>query len=305
MPRCARIKAPSCTYHIMVRSISEVLLYDDDTDKIRYLKTLKKYQEMFRFKVYAYCIMDTHAHFIIYSNGADISKVMHGVNQSYAQYYNRRHGRHGHLFQDRFKSKVVEDESYLISLSGYIHNNPIDLENYNGNIEGYPYSTLGIYLGLAQDAFGLVDHKFVLLHFGKNINLARNQYLGYIKQCISLDILSDIEFENELNDYWSQKSLYLREQTAVDVAQQMSEKIGFKKIMLSMKSNSKATEYRSLYVLFLRAFCDLKYVDICRVIGNVTQSRVSKLCSIGVDLLQSNDKYRSIMNDIFENCKTA
>lgn len=65
------------------------------------------YQENYGFKVYGFCLMDNHAHFIIDVNGADISNIMHSINFKYAQVYNRKHKRHGHLFQDRFKSKIV------------------------------------------------------------------------------------------------------------------------------------------------------------------------------------------------------
>ncbi|WDC83583.1 transposase [Caloramator sp. mosi_1] len=58
--------------------------------------------------------MDNHAHFIIDANGADISKIMHFINYKYAMWFNKRYSRHGHLFQDRFKSKIVKDERYLL-----------------------------------------------------------------------------------------------------------------------------------------------------------------------------------------------
>jgi REP element-mobilizing transposase RayT len=104
----------------MVRSISDVPLFRDDNDKDKYLLFIQKYQKKLGFKVYAYCLMTTHGHLIIDANGADISKVMHGINQCYAQYFNFRHKRHGHVFQDRFKSKVVDSEEYLFTLSAYI-----------------------------------------------------------------------------------------------------------------------------------------------------------------------------------------
>jgi REP element-mobilizing transposase RayT len=89
MPRCARIKSSDSIYHIMVRSISDVDLFCTNQDKDKYLSLIKKYQVLFAFKVYAYCIMNTHAHLIIDSAGADISRIMHAINQSYAQYYNK------------------------------------------------------------------------------------------------------------------------------------------------------------------------------------------------------------------------
>ncbi|MCX7950644.1 MAG: transposase, partial [Clostridiales bacterium] len=96
MPRVAREKSFDSIYHIMVRSIAEVDLYKDKKDKLIYLDYMKKAQEQFEFRVYAYCLMDNHAHFVIDANGADISKIMHFINYKYAMYFNRRHERHGH-----------------------------------------------------------------------------------------------------------------------------------------------------------------------------------------------------------------
>jgi len=157
MPRMARVKTYDAIFHVMARSISEVDLFKDEEDKKTYLLFVRKYQKLYKFRVYGYCLMDNHVHLMIDVNGSDISKVMHGINFSYAQYYNRRHKRHGHLFQDRFKSKIVKDDRYLISLSAYIHNNPMDIPKYNTCPEKYCFSSLAVYLGLRQDSFELSD----------------------------------------------------------------------------------------------------------------------------------------------------
>ena len=115
----------------MCRSISEINLFKDDSDKRKYMALIKKYQRLFKFKVYGYCLMNNHVHLIIDANGSDISKVMHGINFSYAQYFNKRHKRHGHLFQDRFKSKIINNKRYLFAVSAYVHNNPTNIPEYN------------------------------------------------------------------------------------------------------------------------------------------------------------------------------
>lgn len=305
MPRCARLKAPECTYHIMVRSISEVPLYREDDDKDRYLKILKKYQDLFLFKVYAYCIMHNHAHFIIYANGADISKIMHGINQSYAQYYNRKYGRHGHLFQDRFKSKIVRDESYLISLSGYIHNNPSDMAKYSDHIEKYTYSSLGIYLGISENKFGIVDTGFVLKHFSKDIMNARRLYSQFVSTCTDINNLPEVEFVDEATRYISGKTIIVRDYNAGDIANYISQSMGLKSMAVTMKGDRRTTELRAIYIMFLRSFCDYKYKDICKAVGGITQSRASKLCSMGIDNVQSSEKYRAMVTDLIKKCRAS
>lgn len=134
MPRSARIKYSDSIFHIMVRSIPEVPLFKEVSDKELYFYLIQKYQKQYNFKVYGYCLMGNHGHLIIDANGADISKIMHGINFSYAQKFNGIHKRRGHLFQDRFKSKIIKDDKYIITLSTYIHNNPKDIAGY----EKYP-----------------------------------------------------------------------------------------------------------------------------------------------------------------------
>jgi len=290
----------------MVRSISEVQLFKEGEDKDRYLMTLKRYQSVFDFKVYAYCIMDTHAHLIIYANGADISKIMHGLNLSYAQYFNRKYGRHGHLFQDRFKSKIIDTDSYLAALSGYIHNNPTDIPGYRDRVEDYPYSSLGVYLGKAKDIFKLLDVSFVLGHFGKNILLARRQYVEFMKCCTDINELPQIEFKNEITEYRSQRHMLIRGFSIDDITKYISEKMGIEEIFLKAKYRREFTEARAVCVLFMRSFCDMKYKDICKVLGNVTQSRASKLCSMGVDIVQrEGGSYKEIVLEFAEKYKAV
>ncbi|MDF2675637.1 MAG: transposase IS200-family protein [Clostridiales bacterium] len=169
MPRMARQKIEGAIYHIMARSISEVELFKTDEDKKKYMFLIKEYQKVYKFKVYAYSLMNNHIHLIVDSNGADISKIMHCINFKYARYFNTLHKRHGHLFQDRFKSKIVGDDRYLIALSAYIHNNPSDIRGYENNPEDYYYSSLGVYLGLRKDESDIIDEEFILNLFGKDI----------------------------------------------------------------------------------------------------------------------------------------
>jgi len=172
MPRAARIKSTDSIYHIMVRSVGETILYKEEADKNKYLALIKRYQQTFNFKVYAYCLMSNHGHIILDGNGADISKIMHGINQCYAQYFNKKYSRHGHVFQDRFKSIIVNNDRYLIALSQYIHNNPRDIGGYEDKLEQYKYSSLGIYLGIREDNFDIVDTSFIngILDIRKEMN---------------------------------------------------------------------------------------------------------------------------------------
>ncbi len=146
MPRVARVKAPEYIYHVMCRSINEVLLFRNEDDKNYYHDLIKKYKENYSCKLYAYCLMDTHLHLHIDPQGFDLSKLMHGINVSYVIYYNRKYKRHRHLFQGRYESRVLSSDSYNLAVSAYIHNNPKDVEEYRDNVNKYTFSSIAVYI---------------------------------------------------------------------------------------------------------------------------------------------------------------
>lgn len=302
MPRIARIKSNTAVYHIMARSISEVNLFKDDEDKKNYLYIVKDYQIIYNFKVYAYCLMDNHLHIIIDSNGADISKIMHCINFKYASYFNRKYKRHGHLFQDRFKSKIVHNERYLFSLTAYIHNNPSDLPGYEKSIQNYNFSSLGVYLGSRKDFFKLLDYKFVLCLLGENSIQSRKKYINLVLKSQSLMEEVEAEFENEKSEYRSERKILIRDFKVDDLIEYISEITNINKSNLYMKYNKKVINARALLVLLLRNLCNSSCKEICSILGNITQSRVSKLCYIGKDLVISNEQYKNIICEFIEYC---
>lgn len=304
MPRTAREKSHESIFHVMVRSISEVDLFKSDEDKIRYLQTVKTYQDKYNFKVYAYCLMDNHAHFIIDVNGADISRIMHGINQSHAQNFNKIHNRHGHLFQDRFKSKIVNKDEYILTLSGYIHRNAEDLPYVNKNIAEYKFSSLRVYLGLEGDRFEILEEDFIMSMFGNNSEISRENYLEFLNTCSDESIKLEVEFRSEKTEYRSERRILERDKSPEEVMEFLSEELKTSDAVLNMKYNREATHYKALCVLFMSSFCNMSQKEICYYMGNITQSRISTLCKLALKLIKT--KYRDIMKKFIEkNYKNA
>lgn len=296
MPRGEREKEDDAIYHVMVRSISEVALFKRDKDKDEYLSQMKYYQKIYDFKVYAYCIMTNHAHFIIDSNGADISSIMHSLNFKYAVTYNRIHKRHGHLFQDRFKSKIVNTNRYLHTLTAYIHNNPLKIKGYENRPEKYKYSSLKVYLGLDKDSTGLLDKEYMTKVLDPNKNKEKENYLKFVYMCDDERLKSETEFEDEKTEYRSEKKVLVRDFNPEGILMFIAEETGIKKVMMYIKNSRKTKISRALAALLMRSLCNCKVCDICKVLGNITESRVSKLCSIGVEIISTDEKYSGIMD---------
>ena len=300
MPRVARIKHPGAILHVMIRSISEVPLFKDNKDKNKYLELLKKYMNLYRFRLYAYCLMTTHAHFIIDCSGADISKIMKSINQSYAMYYNKRHNRHGHLFQDRFKSKIVNSDRYLVTLSAYIHNNPKDMKAYKNNVSKYPYSSLSIYLGKKNDNLNILDSNYILQILGEDITKARKKYLELLKNIYqmpdSVELEKSTEFIPEKNEYRSEKTLIYRDFSLETIKNFITSYLGHD-FSLHLKYNHKNNEVKALFIVLARSLNNFSLKNICIELKNITLSSVWRLSQKGSNLILSDPKYKNIIED--------
>ena len=124
MPRTARIKSATGYYHIIARGIGKQILFEEKADNLFFLRTLKKYKQEEKFSVIAFCLMENHFHLLLkIDDGLD--RVMKKISTSYASYYNTKYERTGHLFQDRYMSKPIDNAVYLLTAVRYIHNNPV------------------------------------------------------------------------------------------------------------------------------------------------------------------------------------
>lgn len=300
MPRIARQKTLLSKYHVCGRSISEVALFKDDDDKVQFMKLIKKYQILYKFRIYGYCLMDNHYHLIIDANGEDISRIMHSINFSYARYFNNTHKRHGHLFQDRFKSKIVNDNNYLIVLSAYVHNNVTDIPLYANCPEKYLFSSLGVYLGLRKDPFEMVEEDFVMGLFSEDPKIAREKYLNYVYECNDKKFKEDTEFENEKTEYRSEKKILVRDYKEEDIVKFISSKMNVPETKFRMKHCREVVDAKALLVVLMRSLCNYKCKTICEVLGNITQGRVSALSSRGINLIDKDEEFRNIFEEFIK-----
>ena len=125
MPRAPRIKSKTGIYHIVMRGINHQTLFEDEEDRNRFIQTLQRYREICEYKLYAYCLMDNHLHLLLMEGKEPLETVMRRIGGSYVLRYNRKYGRVGHLFQDRFKSEPVEDDVYFLTVLRYIFQNTV------------------------------------------------------------------------------------------------------------------------------------------------------------------------------------
>ncbi len=126
-PRRARSQLAIYAYfHVCAKGNGGQNLFLDDQDHLRYLHLAEKYRARYNLQIFAYCLMTNHVHWLIRSPSiALLSKAIHAFHVAYVRYFNRRHERTGHLFQDRFSSWVVQNQEHLNAAREYIEDNPV------------------------------------------------------------------------------------------------------------------------------------------------------------------------------------
>ena len=125
MPRTARKASLSNIYHVMMRGVNRQAIFENDGDRLHFMSVLKECKEISGFRLHAFCLMPNHLHFLIEPAGEPLDLVFRRIGIRYAVWYNRKHQRAGHLFQDRFRSENVENDLYYMTVLRYILQNPM------------------------------------------------------------------------------------------------------------------------------------------------------------------------------------
>ena len=180
MPRQARIDAPGALHHIIVRGIERTTVFVDDIDRNNFLERLSRHLSESQTACYAWALMTNHAHLLLRTGNCPIASIMRRLLTGYAVSFNRRHRRHGHLFQNRYKSILCEEDAYLKQLVAYIHLNPLragivgDLPA----LKAYPYTGHSALKG--QEDRPWQDTRYVLALFGRGLSEAQRNLQHHV-----------------------------------------------------------------------------------------------------------------------------
>jgi putative transposase len=132
MARALRIQFDGALYHVTSRGNEKRAIFKDNRDRLRLLEILKLSLSNYQVLLYCYVLMQNHYHLLLETPHGNISEFMRHFNITYTSYFNKRHNRVGHLYQGRYKSILVDKETYLTVLSRYIHLNPTRIEELTG-----------------------------------------------------------------------------------------------------------------------------------------------------------------------------
>ncbi len=186
MPRSARIDIPGLLHHVIVRGIERSDIFLDDDDRRSFLERFSKLLIASETDCLAWALMTNHFHLLLRPRSAKLSHFMRRLLTGYAVVFNLRHHRSGHLFQNRYKSVVCDEDSYLLELVRYIHLNPLRV-GLAGSIEAldlYKWSGHAVLMG--NEALSGQNTDEVLLMFGNRKKNAREKYRNFVADGIPL-----------------------------------------------------------------------------------------------------------------------
>ena len=179
MARPLRIEYPGAYYHVINRGNNQEKIFKNDRDREKFLQYLEKASERFSIIFHTYCLMSNHFHLLVETPEPNLSVAMQWIMVSYATYFNRKGGRHGHLFQGRFKAILIDADAYLKDLSRYIHLNPVRAKMVSAPSE-YKWSSYSAFTGKIK-APQFLEINWLLSNFGKSKKKAKRNYKDFVE----------------------------------------------------------------------------------------------------------------------------
>ncbi|NVM21874.1 MAG: transposase, partial [Desulfobacterales bacterium] len=176
MPRSARLDAPGVLHHVIIRGIERRKIFRDNRDRNNFLERLSELVPKTKTACYAWAFMSNHAHFLFRTGDVALSSLMRRVLTGYAVSFNRRHKRHGQLFQNRYKSIICQEDVYLKELVRYIHLNPLRAGIVSRISELNKYCYCGHSVLMGNKGRDWQDTEYVLSYFGSMVGEARKRY---------------------------------------------------------------------------------------------------------------------------------
>jgi REP element-mobilizing transposase RayT len=192
MPRGARLDTPGTLHHVILRGIEKRDIVDDDTDRENFITRMGNIALETGTSIYAWALMTNHAHILLKSGSAGLPTYMRRFLSGYAVSHNRRHNRYGHLFQNRYKSIICEEEPYFKDLVRYIHLNPLraGIVKEMALLDRYKWCGHSVVMNRHKNDWQ--NRKYVLKWFGKKEKDAKRAYRAFVKKGIDLGKRPDL-----------------------------------------------------------------------------------------------------------------
>jgi len=225
MARPLRIEYPDAFYHITSRGNERGTIFWVQKDYERFLSYLESATDRYGARIHCFCLMPNHYHLLLETPRGNLHAILHHINTSYTNYVNARTGRVGHLFQGRYRSILVEKDSYALELSRYIHLNPVRANLVRDPLR-YPWSSYACYLG-REGKWDWLQRGFILGQISEREREARRKYRAYVeggmregiedplKKVVASTLLGSEGFVDWVRQRWVKKISFHREVPAL------------------------------------------------------------------------------------------
>lgn len=253
MPRQPRRKSRSGVYHCMLRGVNKQDIFFDKQDYLEFKNIIKKTKKVFFYKLYSYVLMPNHIHLEIKDERQKLSQIIHSMATSYANYFNKKYKRVGHLFENRFQSRNVENSYYMLNLVRYIHQNPIKAGI--SELDKYHWSSYSEYFEKEnlKEQESIVDTEEILVMFSPEQDNAKKEFLKFNRKSLkfedSIELL-EYEMRNKLTD--EEVIYFIKHEIGIDNIQEIQK--------YSM-------DYRDEIIQKIRKIKGITQPQIARVLG--------------------------------------
>jgi len=191
MSRPLRISFPGAFYHVTSRGNERRSIFQNRRDFERFMGYLESATERYGAGVHCFCLMTNHYHLLLETPRANLGAILHHLNTSYTNYFNRKRGRSGHLFQGRYRAILVEKDSYALELSRYIHLNPVRAQMV-GDPSEYPWSSYLAYIG-RERRWRWLSEDFILGQVSEDKQRAYKKYRDYVREGVGKNLQDPLD----------------------------------------------------------------------------------------------------------------
>ena len=319
MPRSARIDIPDILQHVIVRGIEKRDIFLGDDDRLDFVRRFSTLLESTGTKCFAWALMTNHIHLLLRPKDITLARFMRRLLTGYAVTFNLRHKRTGHLFQNRYKSIVCEEETYLLELVRYIHLNPlrVGLADDLDALDSYPWC--GHSVLMQRNELSGQETAEILSRFGKTKAAAIKRYRSYINDGIAMGRRNNLVgivllqagefFDGEIRDRrvlgsgdFVGQILHQTEESCRPQPQSLDQIVERVLMLLEIPQAELMSRKRSLPLADARSIiCHIAYmsghrgIDLSRRL-NISGSGVTVAARRGKELVEKSPKLKAIVD---------
>jgi REP element-mobilizing transposase RayT len=312
MARPLRLAFENACYHITSRGMRKENIFYGDEDKSIFLEKLNETFKKYSVVCYAYCLMDNHYHLFVKTPRANISQAMHYLNTSYTNWFKADHEIIGSVLQGRYKSILVDEDSYGIVLSAYIHLNPLRARIVE-DLREYKWSSYFNYVKDNKRAVDSLDTEFILTQFSEDSKEARRLYRRYVrgnknikdplKDSFKGMVLGSREYVSDILKKIIKlgkrreipETRRINRKTSDEIIKAMEKKYNISKEDITEKK--KGNIFRKLSMYLIKKYTDLRLEQIGKIY-NMDYTAVSQSCSRFHREISGNKRLNKMIKEI-------